>query len=271
MSSAGAGAGASDVVMGDENHHAITLYQYAICPFCNKAKALLSYASQPYDSVEVNPLTKAEIKALGDGKYKKVPVATIGDGTSPIMGSHDILMALLEQPHIQSNLQEKWKGTDMTLEKFNNTQNHTSKWLAYADDELASLLYPNICQTLGDSYTAFGYVHNTPTFSTMQRYAIQGVGSFAMYMAASQIKKKRGIVDEREALQKALTKFDHEALLPSSGNKFASQADAPDLGDIVVYGVLRSVEGLPAHDEMVMNHSTSLKDWYLRMQEHVNY
>merc|ERR1712183_1183083 len=36
----------------------ISLYQYAICPFCNKAKALLGYANLKYDAIEVNPLTK---------------------------------------------------------------------------------------------------------------------------------------------------------------------------------------------------------------------
>ena len=40
----------------------VQLYQYAICPFCNKAKALLDYARVPYQSIEVNPLNKAEIK-----------------------------------------------------------------------------------------------------------------------------------------------------------------------------------------------------------------
>jgi hypothetical protein len=40
----------------------VKLYQYAICPFCNQAKAILSYAGIAYDVVEVNPLTKAELK-----------------------------------------------------------------------------------------------------------------------------------------------------------------------------------------------------------------
>jgi len=40
----------------------LTLYQYQICPFCNKTKALLNYASINYETVEVNPLTKAELK-----------------------------------------------------------------------------------------------------------------------------------------------------------------------------------------------------------------
>ena len=40
----------------------VTLYQYRICPFCNKAKEFLAYADIRYDAVEVNPLTKAELK-----------------------------------------------------------------------------------------------------------------------------------------------------------------------------------------------------------------
>lgn len=40
----------------------IQLYQYAICPFCNRVKALLDYARIEYSTIEVNPLTKAEIK-----------------------------------------------------------------------------------------------------------------------------------------------------------------------------------------------------------------
>lgn len=41
---------------------AVTLFQYTICPFCSQAKALLSYADIDYETVEVNPLTKAELK-----------------------------------------------------------------------------------------------------------------------------------------------------------------------------------------------------------------
>jgi hypothetical protein len=40
----------------------IKLYQYQICPFCNTAKAVLAYANVPYEAVEVNPLTKDELK-----------------------------------------------------------------------------------------------------------------------------------------------------------------------------------------------------------------
>ena len=50
----------------------VTLYQYDVCPFCNKVKAQLDFLGIAYDVVEVNPLTKSE---LGFSKeYRKVPI-----------------------------------------------------------------------------------------------------------------------------------------------------------------------------------------------------
>jgi Glutaredoxin len=48
----------------------IMVYQYKICPFCNKLKAVMDYLGVPYQTTEVNPLTKKEIKFSKD--YKKV-------------------------------------------------------------------------------------------------------------------------------------------------------------------------------------------------------
>ena len=55
----------------------VTLYQYDVCPFCNKVKAYLDYRGIPYDVVEVNPLTKSEIKFSKE--YTKVPIVTVDD------------------------------------------------------------------------------------------------------------------------------------------------------------------------------------------------
>ena len=58
----------------------MTLYQYDVCPFCNKVKAALDFHGIPYDVVEVNPLTKSELKF---SEYKKVPVLVVdGRGVS---------------------------------------------------------------------------------------------------------------------------------------------------------------------------------------------
>lgn len=167
------------------NDPSVQLFSYAICPFCSKVKALLSFAglSKGTQFVEVNPLTKSEIK---DFNYKKVPIAVIND--KPIFDSNNILNALLDDPSVEAKIEQKFEGANMTIDIFRSEE--AQKWIRFADEDLAVLLYPNICRTLSDSYQAFGYVDNVTTFSTWQRLSVRTVGSLAMYMAASRVKSE---------------------------------------------------------------------------------
>lgn len=54
----------------------LKLYQYRTCPFCCKARAYLDYAGFQYEVVEVNPLTRKEMKF---SEYRKVPFVVSGD------------------------------------------------------------------------------------------------------------------------------------------------------------------------------------------------
>ena len=86
---------------------ALTLYQYEICPFCNKVKALLDLLAVPYTTVEVNPMSKGELKpwsvdvagALGDdvtAPYIRVPVLTTGNGEPQINDSAAIVARIAD-------------------------------------------------------------------------------------------------------------------------------------------------------------------------------
>jgi microsomal prostaglandin-E synthase 2 len=234
----------------------IQLYQYAICPFCHKVKALLAYSGLKYEIIEVNPLNKAEIKWSKD--YKKVPIAKL-DGTS-LLGSDEIMKGILEDSRIASNLEKRWDGR-MTMARFQHKD--TKKWVDFANDELSSLLYPNICRTVGDAYAAFGYVNEVESFSPFQRVAIRSIGSLAMYFAASRVKKKRRITDEQQALNLLLDRFEKEGL--KNGDSFLSGADEPNLGDLAIYGTLRSIEGLPVHDRLIRERGGNMGRWYDRV------
>lgn len=244
----------------------IKLYQYHICPFCNITKSVLSYAKLDYEKVEVNPLTKQELKPWA-GDYKKVPIAVIDE--EQVNGSEQIIDALLSTPYVQQYLQNRWndessdKGDIMTMQQFQNSEN-SQKWMRYAVDDLAALLYPNICGTLGDSYDAFSYVKSVESFTAGQKMSIQMLGSLAMYFAASRVKSKRNITDEKKALEEALDKFEEEGL--DNGNlSFCSGASTPDLGDLAVFGVLYSVNGLQAHTDSIHFRGGPVKEWYDRM------
>ncbi|CAB9513245.1 Prostaglandin E synthase 2 [Seminavis robusta] len=242
----------------------VTLYQYAICPFCNITKSFMSFADLKYKAVEVNPLTKAEISKWSE--YKKVPIAMV-DGEQ-VNGSDEIVSKLINHPFIASSLQEKLDAT-MTTVTFAESEG-SKKWEQFARDDLASLLYPNICRTWSDSYEAFSYVKDVESFSSFQKFAIQNVGSLAMYYAASKIKQKRNITDERQALNDALVQLEEEGL--GEGKQFLSGKDKPNLGDVAVFGTLRSIEGLPTHDEVMQGREqTALVDWYQRMKPLISY
>ena len=220
-----------------------TLYQYAICPYCNISKALLRYTGTPYKAVEVNPLTKAELKSLPDQGYKKVPILFKSDPATQINGSDKIAqLILLAHPTIDSSSES------------------ALLWTAFARDDLAPLLYPNLCSSLSSSYHAFGYVHSTPSFSIAQRYSIQFLGSIAMYLAASKIKQKRNITDERLALKGALDSL--EAAL--DGTSFLSGTKLPHLGDLTIYGVLSALRGLPVMT--ILDDYPKINGWFAQME-----
>jgi hypothetical protein len=64
------------------------------------------------------------------------------------------------------------------------------RWRDFCNDELAPLLYPNMSGTWKDSYQSFDYIKQQSQFSSLQKLAIQAVGSFAMYVAATNVKSK---------------------------------------------------------------------------------
>jgi hypothetical protein len=81
--------------------------------------------------------------------------------------------------------------------------------------------------------------------------------------------EKRGITDERAALMQLLEQLEGEGL--GGGKKYLSGCEAPNLGDVAVYGTLRSIEGLPAHSRIFENRDPErpLSAWYKRMKTQI--
>ena len=103
-----------------------------------------------------------------------MPIATINK--EHYFGSDSVIQGILKaNPNLDN---AEFHGAD------------SQRWHDFCDDELAPLLYPNMSASWKEAYQAFEYVHEQPQFSSLQRVAIQTVGSFAMYMAASRVKSK---------------------------------------------------------------------------------
>jgi microsomal prostaglandin-E synthase 2 len=161
----------------------ITLYQYLICPFCSRVKSYLDYSKIPYSAVEVNPLTKGELQSI-DSKLKKVPIAIV-DGVV-VEDSLAIIRAIGEHDHRSS-------------ESFNQLWTiDTDYWSESSEKKLAVMLYPNITRSFEESWECFAYAADVATWNAFMRAAVRVAGPLFMSLANGKIKKKYGIVHERE-------------------------------------------------------------------------
>lgn len=221
-----------------------TIYQYLICPFCNRVKSYLDFCGVQYDTIEVNPLTKAEIKNL-KLVAKKVPVAIINGQVVEDSGKIiEVITKLGEEGKI-----EGFPGKEFFSED-------TSKWNEWSEKKLAVMLYPNITHTFEESWECFEYAGKVESWSWVQRNLVQVMGTMAMSLANGKIKKKYGIVDERKELKEVINVW-CDAL---QGQQFL-HGDQVTMPDILVFGVLKSIHGLRTFNEIMAENST-LKEWY---------
>jgi len=226
------------------------IYQYHICPFCHRAKAYLDFLRIDYETVEVNPLTKSEIKFSAD--HKKVPIAII-DGKT-IKDSGDIVR------HITDNYltaeKKKLLGENFIPADF-------EQWMEWSEKRLAVMLYPNITRSFEESWECFAYADNVQSWNAFERITVRGAGSAAMYFANGKIKKKYGIVDERQALKDVLVEW-----TSALGDKKFLHGDAITLPDLMTYGVLRSIRATKTFQE-AMKENEKLKTWFDEVDKQV--
>ncbi|CAA0841133.1 Glutathione S-transferase family protein [Striga hermonthica] len=217
----------------------VVLYQYEACPFCNKVKAFLDYYDIAYKVVEVNPISKNEIKW---SDYKKVPILMV-DGEQ-LVDSSDIINRLSRKIHQDEAID--YDGEEKT-------------WRSWVDNHLVHLLSPNIYRNSSEALESFDYITSHGNFSFTEKITAKYAGAAAMYFVSKKLKKKYNITDERAALYEAAEKW-VEAL---NGRDFLG-GTKPNLADLAVFGVLRPIRYLKSGRDMV--EQTRIGDWYSRME-----
>jgi len=221
--------------------HSVELYQYEVCPFCAKAKATMDYYKVPYSTVEVNPLSKKE---LAFSEYKKVPLAVI-DGQHVI--ESDAIMDLVR----------RWKTSD-------TPSADELKWRDWANKKLVVSLPPNLYRSLSESWDSFKYISRNNKFGRAQALYVRSVGSVFMRMMKGRMLKKHGIVEERQHLMSLLNIWAADALM---GKKFQAGEYQPGVADLAVFGMMRSMEGVPTF-AYCMTHDV-VRNWYANVKEAV--
>ncbi|XP_043808845.1 prostaglandin E synthase 2 isoform X2 [Manihot esculenta] len=171
----------------------VVLYQYEACPFCNKVKAFLDYYSIPYKIVEVNPISKKEIKW---SNYKKVPILTV-DGEQ-MVDSSDIINKLFQRIYPDDSIP---------------SDDEESKWQGWVDNHLVHVLSPNIYRTTSEALESFDYITTHGNFSFTERLVAKYAGAAAMYFVSKKLKKRHNITDERAALYEAAETWVAQSLI----------------------------------------------------------
>ena len=202
------------------------LYQYDVCPFCSKVKAVLFYKKIPYDAIEVHPLNKKEIAFSKD--YRKVPIYIDSSGVQ-VNDSTPIMKHLeKEYPHrpIIGNSPDQIEAQE--------------KWLTWSNDYVRSIP-PLIYRTFGDALKAFDYITHKGNFSWLQRRTVKYSGALVMKLVAKKTAKKLNITDPEQHFERKLKEW----VVGLNGKKFMA-GDKPDISDLAVFGITHSVNNLPA-------------------------
>lgn len=219
----------------------IVLYQFEVCPFCNKVRAYLDFHNIPYRVVEVDPLRKTQL-AQFDASYRKVPIALV-NGVQ-VNGSTDVINHIRDLP--DSNL-----TPPSDLDR---------RWMVWVDDTFIHLIAPNIYRSASESLQTFNYIADNAKFSAWQRSTIRYAGAAAMYMIGRKLKTKYGIDDERIAIDNALKEWTDA--IEERGSHFLA-GEKPGVADLSVYGVLKAIETFDTFAH-VRKENPDLANWFDR-------
>jgi len=270
----------------------LTLYQYQSCPFCCKVRAYLDYHGFSYDVIEVNSVTQAEIRW---SKYRKVPILVCRDQdnrTLVQLNDSSLIVSLLSSYLLNrsesvTKLQSYYPAIETknsrgkTVFEFPNKyfmmhgetgsvtddRKEERHWRQWTDGVLVHALSPNIYRTPAESLQAFHHFSDAGdwqnTFGTPKRLFIIYVGAAAMYFVGRILKKRHNLKDDvRESLYDACREW--SVAVHNAGGKFLG-GDRPNLADLAVYGVLSSIDGCNAFEDVKQH--TDIARWFFAVKK----
>lgn len=265
-----------------QNESKWTLYQYATCPFCCKVRSFLDYYGVDYEIVEVNPVTRKEIKF---SEYRKVPFLTskehqLNDSSlicsvlkTQLITESEVTKILTYYPILEN---EDGKKKSFDYQNRYNVMYETGlgkeahdkvrdemKWRRWVDEVFVHTLSPNIYRTWGESLQAMEYITKVGNFSDFERTLIYYSGAVAMYLIGKRLKHRHHLRNEvRESLYEETYRW-----LKAVGKNPYQGGDQPNMADLNMYGVLSAIEGYDAFSDLLQN--TNIGPWYQRMKTKV--
>lgn len=238
----------------------IILYQYEVCPFCNKVRAFLDYHKVPYRIVEVNPLTKKQLKWT---THKKVPVVLIDN---ELLDDSSLILSRLavEYEEQQTEPPRGWFSKSTKASPSKEAIAEETEWRRWVDKRFVQVITVNIYRNLAESWQTFNYIAEHANFNFAERQAARVAGSGLMWGISGKLIKKYGIQGDLRANLFSDAEKWMEAL--GSERPFMG-GPKPNLADLSMFGVIRSVTGTDTFMDLM--HKTSISSWYERMMSEV--
>ncbi|XP_013137897.1 PREDICTED: prostaglandin E synthase 2 [Papilio polytes] len=280
----------------DSSNLQLILFQYRTCPFCCKIRSYLDSKGISYEIVEVDAVLRQAIKWSA---YKKVPIvlAKVDGGYQQLMDSTAIISALETYfrdrttqltevikfyPITRYTNDDGKSTTDITNKYFvmhNSSvpdqkerveEKEEREWRQWADSVLVHTLSPNVYRTPGEALETFKWFEEVggwkQSFPSWECALMVYGGAAAMWMIAKRLKKRHNLEgDVRHSLYNAADAWTNA--VKKKGSKFLG-GDQPNLADVSVYGVLSSIEGCQAFQDLRNN--TDIGKWYDDMRDNIS-
>lgn len=221
------------------------LYEFSICPFCLKVKNMLLYKGVRHEDIEVNPISKKELKFSKD--YKKVPIYVDAQGRQ-----------INDSTEIMHYIDELYPDKPV-FETEPAKQSSEAQWLKWSDEKLVRGLTPLIYENFSSSLEAFKYISKSSKFSKWQKGLIRYFGAVAMWRVGKKRAKEQGIENPRKNLLNLLEQWSQ-----GLGKKPYMGEVKPNGADFAVFGILKSLDNLPGHDCIKQVPNTYA--WFRRME-----
>ncbi|RLB53366.1 MAG: hypothetical protein DRJ42_12150 [Deltaproteobacteria bacterium] len=224
-----------------------TLYQFALCPFCNKVRAGLELKGVPFERVEVSPRTKVELPALPEDAPAKVPVLAVGDEV------------LWDSTTILSSLDEAFPGTRRLLPTDEAARSRAVAMEAWVDEQFITSLPPVLYGTWSEAAKASKVIAEQSQFGAGQGMMVKLGGPFIMHAVAKRILKRNGRTDAHAWVSDNLDHFEKEL-----GDQDFVCGDELTIADVAMYGALNCIKPFPIFESVQAR--PRLSAWFERVE-----
>jgi len=228
---------------GETNMTKAILYEFSLCPFCNKVRAALELKGLQFDRIEVTPGNKKELPELPEGSKRKVPVLqakgmTVQDSTA--------ILAFIEA---EFPGRMSFRPNDDTAHQF---AEEIENWI---DDQFIQALPTVIYGTWKEASMAARYVAKNSKFGAVKRMGVQLAGSIIMHQIAKRILKRHQRDDAHAWVRENVDQFSQWL-----GDQPYVTGSELSMADVAMHGALSSVKDFPIFAEVM--HDAKIRAWY---------